>query len=278
MIIDAEVHLLHPEACHPGFAMASDEPVRKAIHAHPDFSMLGDLMSVEALIQSMDQHHIKWSFIMGLAWRDAGIQRENNQFILACVNKYHERLRGFYILDFANPTNAIKQINHIDGRKIIGAKIIPGWQGCKIDDPALQPVFNELKDRNLPLMVHTDHLHQSPDGDTPQRFFQMIKNNPGLKIFAPHMGGGIFLYSLLESVRKIMQNTIFITSVSSTMQMVEMAAKVIPEQIAFGTDYPFNHCHAQGKLIKEIEAMNIPHAVKKNILAETVLRTFQLSN
>lgn len=278
LIIDAEIHLLHPDACAPNFSKNMDEPVRKAIHEHPDFTALADKLSFSSLEHSMDENDIHYGILMGMSWRDKGILNDNNQYISEMVSASNGRYKGMYIPHLKDISRAVSEIEQLDESIFEGVKILPAWQGVHVDDEKLQRIFDVIKDRNMYLMVHTDHMTQSLDGDTPFRLLRFLQKNPELKVLAPHMGGMICLYALREGVRQAIQNVTFITSVSATMPFVNYAADINPSNIIFGTDFPFNHCHDQKTQIDAVMNSGLSEKIIRNIMGEKAKSLFQFGS
>jgi predicted TIM-barrel fold metal-dependent hydrolase len=83
------------------------------------------------------------------------------------------------------------------------------------------------------------------------------------------------LYGLWPPIREVLKNAYFITSVSATMKMVEFAAAVNPDNLVFGTDFPFNHCFDQITPLKEMATLNIADHIKEKILSNTARSIFQ---
>ena len=263
--IDVEVHLLHPEACAADFLRGKDEPTRRAIHEHVDFPLVQPLLSLEALHRSMNEAGIDRSVIMGMAWRDAGAQRDNNRYVAEVSSHDPARFQALYIPHLGDPVQASREVEQLDTRVWSGVKLLPSDQGRTLDDPELTPLFQTIAARDLPLMVHTDHPTQSLDRDTPYRFLSFVRRYPTIRVLAPHLGGMICVYGLKAEIRSALRNVTFVTSVSATMQMVEFAAQVNPDNIVFGSDFPFNHCHSQREPLQELLSLRLSDETKARI-------------
>lgn len=271
-IIDGEVHILHPESFETSFTCGLDEPVFQTIFQHPDFPVLSSRLGISFLLDSMDRNGIGVSFLMGMAWKDGGILKENNRYVAQCVARYPDRLKGFYIPDVKNIKRSVNDIWDLDDKLYLGVKLLPKDQGVHIDDAPLQPILKAVEERNFYLMVHTDHLFQSRDGDTPFHLYQMLRENRNLKVLAPHLGGLLYMYALLPQIRDILQNVVFIASVSATMPMVKSAVEFLPENVIFGSDFPFNHCHDQETPLRELRKLNLTADCYASILWKTASR------
>jgi len=273
-IIDAEVHLMHPASTEPDFAVGTDEPVRKAIHEHLDFESIKQRMTLEALLESIKTNKIRHCHLMGMSWRHKPWNDANNKYIEECVRRYPNLFSGFYIPNLANIGPAVEEVLELDSSVFIGVKLLPGWQGREINDSSLFALLEVVQDRDLFLMVHTDHLIHSVDGDTPQKLFNMLKMFPDLKILAPHMAGLLCLYGILPKYSKLLENVTYITSVSASMEFVKFAAEINSDNIIFGTDFPFNHCHDQSSQITKLRNMGLSEDVQQKILFKNAERLF----
>ena len=275
LIVDAEVRVLHPEARHPDYASNTQEPVRDIIYEHTEFPLIMEKLSGESLIKSMDENKIQFGILSGIAWHDREILDKNNKYVTECVEQYSNRFRALYIADPSDPVQAAKEIRLLDDSIYIGVELIPKWQKVHIDDKDLHPIFKAVKERNFFFKAYTAHITQTLDGDSPYRLLQFLKSNPDLKVLVPHMGGLLCLYALIPEIREALKNAYFITSVSSTMEMVNFAAKINHNNLLFGTDFPFNHCHDQSTQIEYMKNTDLSEVVKNKIMGESALSLFQ---
>ena len=270
-IVDTEVHVLHPAARQPDFKQGSEEPVRSAIHEHEDFPLLEGRLSVNYLLESMEENGIDHCLLMGLPWNDPEVHAANNDFIESVVTRYPGRFRGMYIPHLRDPPAAARRIEALDRDRFLGVKLIPGWQNTSIDDPRLEPIIDVVEARDLFLMVHTDHPTQSLDGDAPYRLLSFLQDHPDVNVLAPHLGGLLCLYALDDRIVPALDNTYFISSVSSTMQLVKYAADVNSDKVIFGTDFPFNHCHDQRRPIEDLRSLHLSQSAESKIFGQTAL-------
>jgi len=42
----------------------------------------------------------------------------------------------------------------------------------------------------------------------------------------------------------------------------------LQDKIIFGSDFPFNHCHSQGEVVKDIKALNLKTEVENLIFSD----------
>ena len=273
-IVDAEVRVVHPEARTRDFAIHKDELVRRDVYSDAGIEKAIGLWGVDATIRSMDECGIDFALLSGLAWKDRGILRDNNEYVLECLGNHPHRFKGLYTVDPSDPDRSADSIMSLDNDKYIGAEIIPKWQGTHVDAPELQPIIEALESKNLFLKAYTAHPTQTLDGDAPYRTLRLLRRNPRLKTLIPHLGGLLCLYGLYSPVAELIQNAFFITSVSATMKMVEFAATVNPDNLLFGTDFPFNHCFDQATALDAMFELNLEPEVRDRILGRTAIDLF----
>lgn len=274
-IVDAEVRIVHPEARRLDFAQNTNEPVRRVIYNSPEAVRSHTLWNVEALRESMAESNIEYAILSGLAWNDGAIIRDNNAYVADCLDRYPDEFKGLYTPDPTDPEAAATEIMGLNEQRYIGVELIPKWQNTHINDPKLEPIFDAVRRRNFFMKVYTAHPTQTLDGDAPYRTLQFLKEHSEIKTLIPHLGGLLCLYGLWLPIREALKNAYFITSVSATMKMVEFAAAVNPDNLVFGTDFPFNHCFDQITPLREMATLNIADDIKGKILSGTALSIFQ---
>ena len=266
IIIDTELRVLQPEAYDPGFLKGTNEPVRKVLHEHPDFHIVQNQMNIEATVESMERNNIKYGLLHGMPWQDKEILNATNVYMQECVKLYPKRFRAFYLPDPTNIKQAVKEIENLDESIFVGVELIPKWQKIHIDDPELHPIFEIVRERNFYLQAYTAHLHHTLSGDTAHRTLRFLQNNLDLKVLIPHLGGLLCIYGLLPEIRDTIKNAYFITSVTSTMQMVKFAAEVNEDNLIFGSDFPLNHCHDQETPLKYLQTVDMESEAKHKLL------------
>lgn len=273
-IIDCEIHLLQPEARKQNFSAEKHEPVLHHIHNHEEYTEVRELLDLDTLLSSMNKNNIQHGIIMGLPWLNFELQRQNNVFIKDTVKDHPQKFRGMYIPNVEQIDREVEIINGLNEDVFLGVKLIPNWQNTHIDSTKLEPIIEAVRNRNLFLMIHTDHPTQSLSGDTPFRLLNFLKENQDIDVLAPHLGGLLCLYGLDPRIEPLLENVHFITSVSLTPKMVQFAARVNSDNLIFGTDFPFNHCHDQETVIDGIERLDISAETREKIYSRTATELF----
>jgi predicted TIM-barrel fold metal-dependent hydrolase len=274
LIVDCEVRVVQPSARCLDNPKIKVEPAYETIYTHPRIHEVIKYWSVDSALASMNQLGIQYGLLSGLAWQTEEILHDNNAYVRECLMRYPDRFKGWYTPHLKDPVRAADEIMQLNKEHYVGVEIIPKWQNANADDSRLAPVIEAVSIRDMFMKVYTAHPTQTLNGDAPYRTLQLLRRHPETKFVIPHLGGLLCLYGLLPSIRDVIRNAYFITSVTATMKMVEYAADVNPDNLLFGTDFPFNHCFDQKTPLKEIESLKLNPEVKSKILGKTAAELF----
>jgi len=220
------------------------------------------------------------ALLLGLPWLDPDLCDRNNAAVAEAVHVHPDRFIGLGVLpppDRVDPVNAVVRIQEIHGLR--GVKVIPAWQGWRLDDAVMDVAYREMAARGLVLFPHTDHPYLPDEGfDPPHRLFEVARRHPDLKIAAPHLGGLLAAYGLYGPVRDTLKNILFIGTVPKTMPMIRWAVEAVGvEKVAFGTDFPFNPSHDQREVKRDLLALGFTDEQLDRIAGANVLEFFGVS-
>ena len=273
--VDAEVHLFPPEWCTAEFWPEPDETaLRRAIYSHPDRDRALAGAHADGCLAEMERCGIDRAVIMGLPWMSAEACEQNNRYIASVAREHAGRFTGLGVLPPPEGRDAAGEVRRlVEVHGLRGLKVIPSWQGYRLDDPVFEPWLDACEAHDLVLFPHTDHAFRSPEGsDTVASLYEVARRHPELRILAPHLGGMLCLYALHEPVAAALGRMLFVGSVPLTMKMVRFAWECVgPERIAFGTDFPFNPSHDQKTPLAELCELGLPRADLERIAGLNVL-------
>lgn len=123
---------------------------------------------------------------------------------------------------------------------IRGIKLHPDFQGFRLDDPKLLPIFAEMEG-NFTLMVHVgDRLPPKLNPTCPWKVAAIKRKFPKLRIIAAHFGGVFHWQYVIDAMRGL---EIFMDTSSSLFAIPQPVLKAIynafPRYLfLFGSDYP----------------------------------------
>ena len=281
MIIDFHTHVFSPQI---------KKNRDRYIERDPCFALLysdtnAKIATADELIASMDEAGINISVITNIGWMTHELCFETNNYIMESVSRYPGRLIGFGAIPSQSPEAAATEIERCAKAGIRGiGEIRPDIQLFDFTDRlAMTPIVEALRKHKLILLTHTSepvgHNYPGKGGITPDILYPFITGFPDLTIVCAHWGGGLPFYTLMPEVNTAMANVFFDTAASPFLYTPQVYNQVIQlvgaERVLFGSDYPLL---AQGRLLKEIKALNLPEAVKELILSGNARRLFNIKN
>jgi len=185
--------------------------------------------------------------VFGFAFKDPGLCRAANDYVIEAARRFPERLCGFMVVSPAAP-GAEREIArcHDAGLKGVG-ELFPAGQGFDIAERRdTGGVTGACAERNLPVMVHVNEPvgHRYP-GKTDvglRQIERFVENSPGLRVVLAHWGGGLPFYEAMPELRKKFRNVFYDTAASPFLydQSVYRAALALGlgGKIVFGSDFP----------------------------------------
>jgi len=268
MIIDFHTHVFSPRVRKNRRQYSEQDPCFALLYS----SEKAELATAEELIESMDKAGIDISVIVNIGWTTHERCVESNDYILESVARYPRRLVGFCAVQPNSTEAAIAEVERCarGGAKGIG-EMRPDMQSFDLNDEAIMtPLVESLKENRLILLTHASepvgHNYPGKGIITPDRLYPFIARYPDLTIVCAHWGGGLPFYALMPEAKKAMQNVFFDTAASPFLyrpQIYQQVSQLVgAEKILFGSDYPLL---AQSRVLKEIEAADLPEEAKKLI-------------
>jgi len=275
MIIDFHTHVFSPQI---------KKNRSKYIDSDPGFAILysgkdAKLATADELIDSMDKEGVDISIIVNIGWTTHELCVETNDYILESVTRYPKRLIGFCSVQPNSYEAAIAEIERCAKEGIRGVgEIRPDMQLFDLrDEEVMEPIVEVLRKHKLILLTHASepvgHNYPGKGAITPDMLYPFIASFPDLTIVCAHWGGGLPFYALMPEVKQAMSNVFFDTAASPYLYSPQVYNQVIQlvggDKILFGSDYPLL---AQGRLLKEINSLDLPEETKNLILSGNAQR------
>lgn len=291
-LVDAHVHVFPEEIIQAREAYAERDEWFATLYRSPEARMA----TAEDVVTAMDAGGVGKSVIFGFAFKDQGLCRMVNDYVIECVSRYPEQLAGLACVSPDEP-EAIAELERCldaglhgcgelmpDGQGFAGewgAGRLPvrGAFGVGQSTRGLDAVAGCLRERGLPLLVHANEAvgHDYPGkGDfTPEACFALARAYPGLNIVLAHMGGGLFVYELMPEVRATLTNVYYDTSAVPYLygpEMYEVAVSCVGEdKVIFGSDYPLL---PPGRYMEGVDRLSA--SARAAVLGGTARRVFCL--
>jgi len=275
MIIDFHTHVFPPQIKKDRSKYIELDPCFAILYSDPK----AKIATADELIASMDEAGVSASVIANIGWTTHELCLETNDYIMESVSRYPQRLIGFGAVQPQSPEGAVAEIERLAkaGIKGIGEMRADIQLLDLTDEMMMAPFVEALRKHKLILLTHASepvgHEYPGKGAITPDVLYPFITNFPDLTIVCAHWGGGLPFYALMPEVKKAMANVFFDTAASPLLYTPEVYNQVIQlvgaDRILFGSDYPLL---AQGRLIKEIKALNLAQEIENLILGANAQR------
>jgi len=280
MIIDAHVHLFPNEAV----ATTVLETFKRTYQA--GYYTLG---TAEEYRTEMDRDQVDYAFLLSFAPDN---QLKNNNFWTVAITRPTQKRPAVYprLIPYISISPTLKgrpliaELEHKLKWGMRGLKLHPIAQKFAPDDSRMWPVYEWLVAHNLPVTSHCG-INVRSDADThlahPNRWLEVLKTFPTLRLTLAHMGGGFWEDTLRLCSRYpqvMLDSAIAICGVHhSSMkenwlndnEALEMIRSVGAGRVMFGSDYPWIDPQRD---IKRIRSLALTEEEKRLILGENAAK------
>jgi predicted TIM-barrel fold metal-dependent hydrolase len=266
--IDFHVHVTPPEiikniekytAKEDYFALLSSNPKNK-------------FATAEEVIAELDCASFDRAVIFGFAFKDMGLCRMVNDYVIEKVKRYPDRLTGFIAVPPAHK-DAVKEIERASAAGLRGAgELFPTGQQFSIEDEGVMRNFSGVcAERSLPVLIHANepvgHYYPGKTNTTLRQLELFVEHNPSLDIILAHWGGGLFFFEMMAELRAKCKRVYYDCAASPFLyseQVYNTACNLgLQKRILFGSDYPLI---PPARYIEEIERSGISEDDKRALL------------
>jgi predicted TIM-barrel fold metal-dependent hydrolase len=241
--IDSHVHVTPHEISAHWQKYAEREPYFALLAQNPH----NRYASAEDVVAMLDESQFNRAVVFGFAFKDLGLCRLVNDYVIEKVQEFPEKLIGFMSIS----PNAAGMETEIDrcysaGLKGIG-EIYPDGQGLNIDDAQeTRALTSACMERNMPLIVHTNepvgHYYKGKNDIALQKIEHFIEHSQGLNVVLAHWGGGLMFYESMPELRKKFRTVYYDTAATPFLYDAGIyqaaLALGLEEKIIFGSDFP----------------------------------------
>ena len=185
--------------------------------------------------------------IFGFAFRDQGLCRLVNDYVIEKVQEFPDRLIGFMSVS-PGQAGMEKEIDRCYRAGLHGiGELFPEGQGFAIDNQReTRALVGACLERDLPIIIHVNEPvgHSYPGKTTTalRHIERFIEHSQALRIVLPHWGGGLFLYESMPELREKCRNVYYDTAASPFLYDagIYRAAHALGlrDKILFGSDFP----------------------------------------
>jgi len=280
MIIDFHTHISPPHVIQNREKYLTRDIWFEELYGNPK----ARLVTADELVAEMDRSGVQKSVTFGFGWRDPGLLREANDYVIDAVRRYPERLIGFGIVNPANPEEAAREVERCAACGLRGVgELMPNGQGFSLDDErVMRPVVEMAVAHNMPLLSHTSEPvgHRYPGKGTvnPGIVYRFVNLFPEATLVCAHWGGGLPFYELMPEVMRKFKRVYYDTAASLYLyrdKIFFLAGTLMPDKIFFATDYPLI---GQRKMHARLVLAGLPRRTLAKIQGRNAARLLGLSD
>jgi predicted TIM-barrel fold metal-dependent hydrolase len=243
MKIDFHVHVTPPEIINNPQKYAKKEKYFSLLSKNPH----NKYACAEDIIAFLGESQFDHAVVFGFAFKDQGLCRLVNDYVIEKVKLYPEKLTGFISVS-PNAKGAEKEIERCfaAGLKGIG-ELYPDGQGFNLDnEKETRTLTGACIKRNIPLILHTNepvgHDYTGKNNIPLKKIEQFVINSQNLKIILAHFGGGILFYETMKEIKEKFRNVYYDTAAAPFLYDSRIYGTVkalgLCEKILFGSDFP----------------------------------------
>jgi predicted TIM-barrel fold metal-dependent hydrolase len=278
VISDFHTHVFHDEVRADREGLIERETWFGSLYADPKRR----LASAEDVVASMEEAGVDRTVVLGFPWRDGGLCKEHNSYLLDAVRRYPDRLIGFGIVQPLDAGDA-KEIDRCLSGGLMGmGEVGPDSQRYDLEAKwVLADSVEVLLHHDRPLLTHSSeplgHDYAGKGTVTPPRLLKLASNFPDLKIVMAHWGGGLPFYELMPEVRETLRNVYYDTAASTylySFDIFPIAAQLIGSgRVLWGTDFPLL---SQAKFLQRVRECGLNGEQLEDVLGGNAARLLRL--
>jgi len=243
-MIDFHVHITPPDIIADWQKYAEKEPYFALLSQ----SKHNKFATAEDLIASLEKDGtVSRAVVFGFAFRDMGLCRYVNDYVIEKVKEYPEKLTGFLVTPVRGRESA-KEIERCVRLGLAGVgELFPEGQGFDLEDKAQTRTLAEIcAEFSLPLLLHSNepvgHYYAGKTDVSLRQLETFVSDNPELKIILAHWGGGLLFYETMVEIKEKFRNVYYDTAATPFLydSRIYRAAKALGlcDKILFGSDFP----------------------------------------
>jgi predicted TIM-barrel fold metal-dependent hydrolase len=185
--------------------------------------------TIEDYVKAMEKYGIEKAIIFPNPGVGEGYAKQND-VIAEAQNKYPSQIIGFGRTDPRLAEGAIKEVyRFVNKLGLKGVKLHPIVECFRPDHPAFDPFFKAIEDLGVPILFHS-----SPGFFAEPHLIAVVaERHPKLKICLGH------LYGSMLPVMEKNKNLWVETSGVSLPATIASAAKIAPDRVMYGSDWPY---------------------------------------
>ena len=272
--IDFHVHVYPPEILRDAEEISKREPWFDLL-THNRVHKWG---TIDDLLARMERDDVERAVIGGFAFRDIGLCRLCNDYIIEGVRRYPDKLSGLCLVP-PLARGAAEEVLRCAGAGLVGVgELFPEGQNIDISDrDQTWRLAGVLHETGLCVLWHTaepvGHGYAGKGNVGPKEAAAFCMNHPEVTAVFAHLGGGLWLYELMPEMRLYLSNAWYDLAAlpwlyDATVLEAARSAGVL-HKFLMGTDFPILDSSRYERLFA---ASNLSAETKEAIARGNALR------
>ena len=226
MIVDFHTHVFPPEIIARRDEFVARDVWLGELYGNPKAKMA----TVDDLLASMETNQIDAAVTFPFGWRDSGLARECNSYIIQAMSDHPGRIIGLASVQPLAGRHAVAELERCRKAGMPGfGELMPHGQGYRLSDTALlAPLVEAATQLGMFALTHASepvgHLYQGKGDVTPAELEVFLRAFPDLLVVAAHWGGGLPFYELMPEVQEEAANVWYDSAASPFLYRPEIFA------------------------------------------------------
>lgn len=268
------MHITPPDIIKDWRRIAEKEDYFKLLSESP----VNKFATAEDIVEELDRTRVDKAVIFGFGFKDMGICKYVNDYVIESVKKYPDKLIG-YMSIMPKSKDLEKEMDRCMDKGLCGVgELFPYGQEFDITNPVEMKNLAHLSiERDLPVMLHVNepvgHYYAGKTDTTPVKASAFAANFPDLKVIFAHWGGGLIFYEMMPEIRAQNKNVYY--DIAATPFLYDKAIYRVAKEmglldkILFATDYPLI---PMDQYIKDVEDSGLSLEDQYKIFGENAQR------
>jgi predicted TIM-barrel fold metal-dependent hydrolase len=278
LIVDAHTHIFPPEFVREREAIAPRDEWFAELYQSPKAL----LASEEDILASMDEAGITCSIVCGFPWKDSGLCREHNDYLLDVASRNTGRIAAVATVSPTQPDAAEEAARCLKAGAVGIGELNADAQRFDLMNPEpLAAVAEVCRAFDRPLLIHVSepvgHRYPGKGTSTPDRLLRFLLEFPDVGVVAAHWGGGLPCYELMAEVAELTRNLVYDSAASSYLYRASVFPTVIDlvgaDRVLMATDYPVLR---QDRFVRRILKQDLADDVLDAIFWRNAARVYDL--
>lgn len=180
------------------------------------------------------------------------------------------------------PDENVAHLREMAERGARGIKLHPVVQKFEPGDPRMHPIYEACREMGLTVLSHTGSAKGGEKFAEPEAFVEVLRAFPELSVVLAHLGGGNWrqTVALADAFPQIAFDLCEIIEWTGKEKaptrddLAQMIARVGPERVLFGTDFPWYELGRGVDLVMDLPVLSTGQ--KEAILGENAARILGL--